>query len=454
MPYAPETTRVFHRSLRASYPVVKSGHGAILEDADGQRYLDAAGGAAVASLGHGHPEVIEAIKDQLDRIAFAHTGSFTNEAAEELAAFLVERAPGDLSRAYLVSGGSEANEAAMKLVRQYHMGRGDPKRVFYIARWRSYHGNTLGALALGGNLVRRKPYEDILPTMVSHIPPCYAYRHQLKSESDEDYGLRAAGYLEEEILRLGPERVAAFFAETVVGATAGAVPPAPGYFREIRRICDKYGVLLVLDEVMCGMGRTGSLYACEQDGVAPDMLTIAKALGGGYQPIGGLLASRRIVEVIRDTTGLFQHGHTYMGHAAAAAGALAVQKIIERDGLLAQVKARGASLRQALAERLGDHPHVGDIRGRGLFIGIELVADRELKEPFAPHDNVSALLKKTAQDNGLLIYPSNGTVDGERGDHILLAPPFIITPAQVEEIADRLTTSIGTALDHVHAHMV
>jgi adenosylmethionine-8-amino-7-oxononanoate aminotransferase len=302
--------------------------------------------------------------------------------------------------------------------------------------------------------VRRKPYEDILPTMVSHIPPCYAYRHQLDGESDQDYGLRAAGYLEEEILRLGPERVAAFFAETVVGATAGAVPPAPGYFREIRRICDKYGVLLVLDEVMCGMGRTGSLYACEQDGVSPDMLTIAKALGGGYQPIGGLLASAAIVEVIRDTTGLFQHGHTYMGHAAAAAGALAVQKIIERDGLLAQVKERGAALQQALKQRLGEHPHIGDIRGRGLFIGVELVADRELKEPFAPHENLNGLIRQAAMEQGLLVYPSGGTVDGERGDHILLAPPFITTPEQVDEIADRLTTSIGTALDHVHAHMV
>ncbi len=451
MSYSPDSTRVFHRSLRASYPVVRGGQGVWLEDDSGKRYLDASGGAAVASLGHGHGEVIQAIKDQLDRIAFAHTGSFTNEAAEELAAFLVERAPGNLSRAYLVSGGSEANEAAMKLVRQYHMGRGDPKRVFYIARWRSYHGNTLGALALGGNLVRRKPYEDILPTMVSHIPPCYAYRHQLDGESDEDYGRRAAGYLEEEILRLGPERVAAFFAETVVGATAGAVPPAPGYFREIRRICDTYGVLLVLDEVMCGMGRTGSLFACEQDGVIPDMLTIAKALGGGYQPIGGLLASDEIVNVIRDTTGLFQHGHTYMGHAAAAAGALAVQRIIERDGLLAQVKARGAAMQQALKERLGTHPHVGDIRGRGLFIGIELVADRELKEPFASHENLHGLIRQAAMEQGLLVYPSGGTVDGERGDHILLAPPFIITPEQVEEIADRLTASIGVALDHVHA---
>jgi len=449
-----DQTRVFHRSLRASYPTVTGGDGVWLIDADGRRYLDGSGGAAVAALGHGHKEVIDAIKAQLDAIAFAHTGSFTNEAAEELAAFLTDRAPQGISRAYLVSGGSEAVEAAMKLVRQYHMGRGDPGRMYYIARWRSYHGNTLGALALGGNLVRRKPYEDILPGKISHIAPCFAYRNKMQGETDIEYGLRSAHDLEVEILRIGPERVAAFFAETVVGATAGAVAPAPGYFKEIRRICDKYGILLILDEVMCGMGRTGTLFACEQDDVVPDMITIAKALGGGYQPIGGLLVQNKIVDVVRKATGLFQHGHTYMGHAAAAAGALAVQKIIERDGLLAQVRQKGARLMGMLKAKFADHPHVGDIRGRGLFIGVELVQDRTSKETFSPEDKLNHLIKQTAFNNNLLIYPGGGTADGIRGDHILLAPPFIIDNEGLELLVDKLALSLDEAIAQVNARAV
>ncbi len=449
-----DKTHVFHRSLRASYPTVAGGEGTWLMDEDGRRYLDGSGGAAVAALGHGHKEVIAALKAQLDKIAFAHTGSFTNEAAEELAAFLTARAPKGISRAYLVSGGSEAVEAAMKLVRQYHMGRGDPERMYYIARWRSYHGNTLGALALGGNLLRRRPYEDILPGKVSHIAPCFAYRNKMQGEADEDYALRSARDLEEEILRIGPERVAAFFAETVIGATAGAVPPAPGYFKEIRRICDKYGVLLVLDEVMCGMGRTGTLFACEQDDVVPDMITIAKALGGGYQPIGGLLVQEKIVDVVREATGLFQHGHTYMGHAAAAAGALAVQKIIEREGLLQQVRQKGKNLMQMLRDKFKDHPHMGDIRGRGLFIGLELVQDRQSRETFEPEDKLNALIKQTAFENELLIYPGGGTADGISGDHILLAPPFIIKDEEMEMLVDRLALSIDQAIAHLNARAV
>ncbi len=454
MSHSPEDTRVFHRSLRASYPIVTGGEGSWLIGNNHERYLDGSGGAAVAALGHGNKEVIAAIKAQLDKIAFAHTGSFTNEAAEELAAFLTDRAPQGISRAYLVSGGSEAVEAAMKLVRQYHMGRGDPERMYYIARWRSYHGNTLGALALGGNLVRRKPYEDILPGKVSHIAPCFAYRNKMQGESDTDYALRSARDLEEEILRIGPERVAAFFAETVVGATAGAVPPAPGYFREIRRICDQYGVLLVLDEVMCGMGRTGTLYACEQDDVIPDMITIAKALGGGYQPIGGLLVQDKIVDVVREAAGFFQHGHTYMGHAAAAAGALAVQKIIARDGLLEQVRQKGARLRDMLQDKFADHPHVGDIRGRGLFIGIELVQDKRSKETFAPEDKLNTRIKQTAFNHNLLIYPGGGTADGIRGDHILLAPPFIITEEEMDLLVDKLAVSLDEAIAQVNARAV
>ncbi len=446
-----DKTHVFHRSLRADYPTIASGEGCYLIDEDGRRFLDGSGGAAVAALGHGNREVIEKVKQQLDRIAFSHTATFTSEPAEELAEFLNSRAPGDISRAYLVSGGSEANEAAMKLAYQYHGARGESGRKYYIGRENSYHGNTLGALALGGNLARRKPYEDILPANVSHIAPCYEYRNILPEETREDYAIRAAQELEKEILRIGPQSVAAFFAETVAGATAGVVPPVPGYFKEIRRICDKYGVLLILDEVMCGMGRTGTLFACEQDGVVPDMITIAKALGGGYQPIGALLVQDKIVETVKKATGFFQHGHTYLGHASACAGALAVQQIVERDNLLQQVRDKGAMLKKALAEKFANHPHVGDIRGRGFFIGIEFVADRQSKQPFEPSYKLNTSIKNRAFDNNLLLYPGSGTADGVRGDHILLAPPFIISDAQISELVDKLALSLDQALADINS---
>ncbi len=438
-------THIFHRQPRASLPTAVKGDGCYILDDTGKRYLDASGGAAVSCLGHSHPAVIDAIKRQLDNIAFAHSAFFTTEPAEALADYLIERAPGDLDKVYLVSGGSEAMEAALKLARQYFIETGAPERRHVIARRQSYHGNTLGALAAGGNLWRREPFEPLLID-THHIAPCYPYRDRRADETDEQYGRRVADELEETAQRLGPETVLAFVAEPVVGATAGALAPVPGYFRRIREICDRYGILLILDEVMCGMGRTGTLFACTQDGVAPDILATAKGLGAGYQPIGAMFTSEKIYAAIVAGSGFFQHGHTYMGHPTACAGALAVQRTIEDEGLLQNVMEMGAHLNDALTDRFGNHHHVGDIRGRGLFRGLELVADRASREPFAPELQLHARIKAEAMANGLICYPGGGTIDGKRGNHILLAPPFIIDRAQIEELVDKLGRSVDAAL--------
>jgi len=439
------TSHVFPRHTRQKLPVAVGGEGCYLIDAQGKRYLDASGGAAVSCLGHSDAEVIAAIKAQLDKVAFAHTGFFTSEPAEALADLLIAHAPDGIERAYFVSGGSEATEAAIKLVRQYWVEKGEPQRSRLIARRQSYHGNTLGALAAGGNEWRRAQFGPLLID-VSHIEPCYAYRYRHEDESEAAYGLRAADALEAEIQRLGPETVMAFIAEPVVGATAGALPPAPGYFKRIREICDRHGVLLILDEVMCGMGRTGSLFACEQDGVAPDIVCIAKGLGAGYQPLGAMLCSAEIYGAIEAGSGFFQHGHTYMGHPTATACGLAVLKaLLERD-LISRVQRQGESLTRALVDRFGQHPNIGDIRGRGLFRGIELVADRDSKAPLDPADGVAGKIKKSAVEGGLICYPMSGTIDGVQGDHILLAPPFIISDDQIGELVDKLDAAIGKVL--------
>ena len=441
-------SHVFHRHTAADLPTAVKGDGCYIVDDTGRRYLDACGGAAVSCLGHEHPDVIAVIREQVARLPFAHTAFFTNQPLERLADMLIADAAaipgGKLDKVYLVSGGSEAIEAAIKMARQYFLEVGQPQRRHLIARRQSYHGNTLGALAVGGNQWRRAQFEPLL-IPVTHISPCYAYRDRAHDESDEVYGQRVASELESAILNLGPDTVMGFLAEPVVGATAGAIPAVPGYFTRIREICDRYGVLLILDEVMCGMGRTGTLYACEQDGVAPDLLTIAKGLGAGYQPIGAVIATDGIWQAFRDGSGFFHHGHTYMGHATACAAAVAVQEVIRRDKLLENVRRRGAELRAALDDRLGNHHHVGDIRGRGLFVGLELVEDRPSKRPFEPARRTHAAVKREAMARGLMCYPMGGTIDGVRGDHVLLAPPFIIGAEHVAEIVDKLGQSIDAA---------
>jgi adenosylmethionine-8-amino-7-oxononanoate aminotransferase len=436
-------SHVFHRDPRLKYPVAVRGEGAYLYDRDDKRYLDASGGAAVSCLGHSDPAVVTAIQRQLEKLPFAHTSFFTNEPMEALADALIARAPKSFDKVYFVSGGSEAIEAALKLARQYFVEKGEPQRAHVIGRRQSYHGNTLGALAVGGNAWRRKQFEPLLID-TTHVSPCYAYRGKQGGESDLAYGERLAKELEAEIEKLGTDKVIAFVAETVVGATLGAVPPVPGYFKRVREICDRHGVLLILDEVMCGMGRCGTLWAFEQEGVVPDLVAIAKGLGAGYQPIGALLISKRISETILGGSGFFQHGHTYIGHAAACAGALAVQKRLHEDGVLAQVKPQGELLESKLRSALGEHPHVGDIRGRGLFRGIELVEDRATKKPFDPKLRMHARVKRKAMQAGLMCYPMGGTIDGVHGDHLLLAPPFIVEEAQLDELVDKLSSAIAT----------
>ena len=438
-------SHIFPRHTKKLPPKAQRGEGCYLFDETGKAYLDGSGGAAVSCLGHGDPDIIAAIQAQVADLAFAHTGFFTSEPAERLADLLIANAPGDLDRVYLVSGGSEANEAAIKLARQYHLENGQPQRRHIIARRQSYHGNTLGALAAGGNAWRRQQFEPLLVEM-SHIAPCYEYALREETESAVEYGQRAAQELEDEILRLGPEAVMAFIAEPVVGATLGAVPAVDGYFKRIREICDQYGVLLILDEVMCGMGRTGHLFACEADGVAPDILCIAKGLGAGYQPIGAMLCSARIYEAVENGSGFFQHGHTYLGHpVAAAAGLAVVSKLVDND-LVARAARQGEVLRERLTSAFGQHAHVGDIRGRGLFIGLEFVEDRSTKTPFAPEKAIAARIKAAAFEAGLICYPMSGTRDGRLGDHVLLAPPFIIEDEQIDELTAKLQSAVDAVI--------
>jgi adenosylmethionine-8-amino-7-oxononanoate aminotransferase len=440
-------TQVFHRHLRQNYPVAVAGDGPYLIDANGKRYLDGSAGAAVSCLGHGHPAVVGAVVKQVRELEYAHTSFFSSAPAEALAADLVAHAPAGLSQVYFVSGGSEGVEAALKMAVQYFAEIGQPQKNRIIARWQSYHGNTLGALSAGGNRWRRAQFPSLLLEQIEHIDECYEYRGRRACETSEQYGVRMADELEAAIQRLGAENVAAFIAEPVVGATLGAVPAAPGYWPRIREICDRHGVLLILDEVMCGMGRTGTLHACEQDGpggTRPDIEVIAKGLGAGYQPIGAVLVNGRIVEAMRAGSGFFQHGHTYLGHPVACAAGLAVQTEIRK--LLPQVQARGARLMTLLRERLGTHPNVGDIRGRGLFLGVELVAERASRAPLPAAARTHAKVKAAALEQGLLCYPMGGTVNGAEGDHVLLAPPFTCTMTQLEELTDKLGTAIETVL--------
>ena len=441
-------SHLLHRSVNGAYPVAVGGKGVMLFDAEGKSYIDASGGAAVSCLGHGHPDIQAAMHAQIDKLAYAHTSFFTSEPAEELAEHLIARAPKGLSNVFICSSGSEAIEACLKLARHYFIEKGENRRTNFISRRQSYHGITVGALSVGGRMKDRAPFKEML-LQGHHIAPCYAYRDRRADETPEQYGLRVADELEAKILELGPDTVAAFVAETVVGATLGAATPAPGYFKRIREICDRHGVLLILDEVMCGMGRTGTLHACEQEGIAPDLMAIAKGLGAGYAPIGAMLASGKIIAAIRQGSGAFPHSQTYNGHPLACATALAVQKVIERDDLLANVRLQGAHLERRLKERFGNHHHVGDVRGRGHFWGIELVADRASKTPFEASLKLNARIKQAAMARGLMVYPMGGTADGTSGDHVLLAPPFIADAAVMDMIVERLGEAVDAAIADV-----
>jgi len=445
------TSHLVHRSLRATPPIAARGEGIWLHGADGHAVIDGSGGAAVACLGHGHPRVIAAMKAQMDRLCYAHTALYSCESAERLADMLVGHAPGGLTHAYFCSSGSEGNEAAIKMARQYFLEIGQPQRVHLIARRQSYHGNTLGALSAGGNAMRRAPYQPLLSPAFSHVSPCYAYRDRADGESDAEMVARLAAELEAEFQRLGPDTVIGFMAETVVGATLGCVAALPGYFAAMKAVCDRHGALLILDEVMSGMGRCGTMHAWEQErpgaGVPPDIQIVAKGLGGGYQPIGGILVSGKVIEGLSSGSGAFMHGHTYQAHPIACAAAVAVQEAIREEGLLGNVQAMGRRLEERLTERLGNHRHVGDIRGRGLFWAVELVRDRATKQVFDPTLKLHERVKQEAYARGLACYPMGGTIDGRHGDHVILAPPYIVTADQVDMIVARFGDAVEAALE-------
>jgi len=448
-----ELSRVMHRSVLDQPDVAISGKGLILTLADGREVIDASGGAAVACLGHGNRRVAEAIGSQALRLAYAHTGFFSTEPAEALADFLLRDEPGGLSHAFFVSSGSEAMESALKLARQYFIERGEPQRTHFIARRQSYHGNTLGALTTSGNAARRAPYEPLFASVFSHVSPCFAYHYQRPDESDSQYVARLAQELDDEFQRLGPDTVVAFCAETVVGATAGCVAAMPGYFRAIRDVCDRYGALLILDEVMCGMGRTGTTHAWEQEGITPDIQAIGKGLGGGYQAVAAILVSRQVIKALASGSGAFVHGHTYQAHPVACAAALEVQRIIREQELLSNVTAMGSLLERLLRERLGIHENIGDIRGRGLFFAVEFVEDRVTKRPFDPAWQFHNRIRDHALNVGLAVYPSAGTIDGKRGDHLIVAPPYNSRSQDVEVIVDRLETAIEAALKEMRSEL-
>ncbi|KAL3480313.1 pyridoxal phosphate-dependent transferase [Aspergillus californicus] len=434
------TSAILHRNTRFVPRKAIGGKGSYLFLEDGTKFLDSTGGAAVACLGHGNEKVAQAITDQLAKISYCHSAFFATEVSEELARALIDSTEGQLSKVFIISSGSEAVEAALKLARQYflELSTPQPQRTRFIARKTSYHGTTLGALGAGGHISRREPFEPLLSKNTSHVSPCYAYRGKKDGESDEEYVARLAEELDAEFQRVGPDTACAFIAEPVVGAALGCVPAVPNYFKAMKAVCEKYGALLVLDEIMSGMGRCGTMHVWQQEGIVPDLQTIGKGLGGGYAPVSGLLIAEKIVQAIDKGTGSFRHGQTYQGHPVSCAAALAVQKIIKEEQLLDNVKSTGLYLEARLKERLGEHPYVGDIRGKGLFWGLEFVKDKITKEPFSPEAAVAFRLQETGlkPEFGISLYASPGTVDGIRGDHVILSPAFNVTKEEIDIIVE------------------
>jgi adenosylmethionine-8-amino-7-oxononanoate aminotransferase len=437
-------TSVLYRAPSVAYPKAVSARGMYIRDESGKRYLDMSGGAAVSCLGHAHPDVVAAVREQVGTLAFAHTAFFTNEPQERLARRLVERFGDPGARAYFTSGGSEANETALKITWQYWTARGEPDRKIIISREHSYHGNTLGALSVSGNNTRRRASAAPLLDW-PRIAPCYAHRGRGAAESMEEYVERVAGELETAILAAGPDRVAAFICEPVVGSSLGVVAAEPGYLKRIRAICDRHDILWIADEIMCGSGRTGTFFAFEHDGSRPDIATLAKGIGGGYQPLAATVLSGKVADSL-DASG-FAHGHTYNGHPVACAAGVAVQEVLDRDGLLARAVDYGERLARLLQDRFEDHPKVGDIRGRGLFRALELVADRETGRGFPGGGRLPARLMRLAMDAGLICYPGGIEVDGAFVPHIMLAPPMILEETHMQECADKLAVVLNQAID-------
>ena len=441
-------SQIFHKLTRSLPPNAAYGNGSYVYDDQNREYIDACGGAAVSCLGYNHPAIIRAIQKQAEQLIYVHSSFFTSSPAESLAEKLASLAPSALKRVVLMSGGSEGMETSFKLARQYYFERGENQRRYFISRQQSYHGATFGALSIGQHYRRRHPFLPLLSK--SHtVATCNPYRYKRADESEQEYGLRIANQLEDKINELGAENVIGFVAETVGGATAGVLPPVKGYFKRIREICDEYDILLILDEVMCGSGRTGSFFACSEEGIEPDLVTLAKGLGAGYQPIAATLCSDSIYSTVDEGSGALIHSYTYMGHTLACAAANAVLETIEKEQLLANVQKMGSYLITQLRNTLNSNPHVGDVRGRGLFIGVEFVSDKESKTALDPKLRYYSVLKQTCFENGLMVYPSPGTIDGISGDHVLLAPSYMIDETVADKIVDRFASSINQSLEKV-----
>ncbi|MCA5967996.1 aspartate aminotransferase family protein [Pseudomonas syringae pv. syringae] len=433
-------SKLIYKNLNTSPILAVGGKGCWLEDATGKLYLDTCGGVAVSSLGHNHPRIIAAFERETKKLAWAHAGSFTTHAAEALAERLVA-ASGGLARAQFLSGGSEVMELAMKVAFQYQCERGLPNKSMFISRLQSYHGSTLGTLSISGNPQRQSVFGRLLPP-AEFVSPCYAYRDQRPDEDEEQYATRLADELDQKIRTLGSENVAAFFAETVVGSTSGAVPAVQGYFRKIKAVCDQHDVLLILDEVMAGMGRTGQMFAYADEGIVPDMVAVGKGLAAGYMPISALLISDKVHSVMARGSGVLGNGQTHVNHPLACAIALEVQQVIVEDELLVNVRQRGEQLRSWLKENLADLDIIGDIRGRGLFVGVEFVQDRATKAPHKGGSVYATALKRQALERGLLIYPGSGTVQGVQGNHVLFAPPFITSEVELVQMVERFSAVV------------
>ncbi|OHE92747.1 aminotransferase class-III [Colletotrichum orchidophilum] len=442
--------RLMHRSLVQHPFMVESASGIHLNLANGKSVIDACGGAAVALIGHANEEVIRAISDQARKVSYVHTQAYTTQPAEELADLILDGNPHGLEKAFFVCSGSEAVESALKLARQYHFENGQPQRKHFIGRRQAYHGNTMATMSISSVASRKVPYEGFCYPHVSYVSPAYPYQYQKGGETEDEFTARLLAEIEDEFQRVGTENVIAFVAETVVGATAGCVAPPVGYLAGVRQICNTHGALLILDEVMCGTGRTGTYFAFEQEGVIPDIVTVAKGLGGGYGPIAGVLMHEKVVSMLRQGSNAFNHGHTYQAHPIACAAALAVQKIVKRDDLVSRCAQLGKQLEVLLRIDLINCKSVGEIRGRGLFWAVEFVKDRQTKETFDPKLRFGLRVQERAFEKGVALYPGAGTVDGSRGDHVLLAPPFTTT----EEELRRICSVFREALEEIEAEIL
>lgn len=442
----------FFRNLKKNYPTVASAKGVRITDTDGKTYLDACSGAIVANLGHGLPEINEAINNQLQKVAFAHTSQFVSEAGLELAKKIVELTPAGFrkgARAYFMSGGSEAVETAIKMARSYFVHRGESQRSICFSRWQSYHGSTFGALSATGHPARRKPYVPMLRSS-SHISADYRYRCMCGfgtgSCAKDECSIARADELEAAIVFAGPENVMAFIAEPIVGATLGAAVPGMAYFPRIREICDKYGILLIADEVMTGLGRTGTTFGMNHFDVEPDIIALGKGMAAGYQPLAAVLASGRVVRAFEDSSGVFEHGFTYSAHPVSCAAGLAAIDYVQKHDLITKVAERESVFFKQATELLKTGI-IGDIRGKGFMMGLELVKNIDTKEPFPAEVRVSQLVAQEAMKNGLLVYPGSGFIDGVNGDHIMIAPPFTVTDDEMSEmfeLLERALTSVAT----------